>query len=152
MKRILLVAGIIVVLVVGVVLVVRHRSAKPAAATGPEIVSVERGDVRRTVTADGTLKALTTVEVKSDAGGKVVLLAVEVGDRVKRGDLIAKIDPTDTQSAYTQALATMQGSQAQLNQARAQAYAQPELTRAAIAQAQASYDAAVSDLKRLQKA
>ncbi|MEN6642897.1 MAG: efflux RND transporter periplasmic adaptor subunit [Armatimonadia bacterium] len=152
MKRILLIAGIIVVLVVGVVLVVRHRSAKPAAATGPEVVSVERGDVRRTVTADGTLKALTTVEVKSDAGGKVVLLAVEVGDRVKRGDLIAKIDPTDTQSAYTQALAGMQGTQAQLNQARAQAYAQPELTRASIAQAQASYDAAASDLKRLQKA
>lgn len=151
MKRILLIAGIVVVLVVGVVLVVRHRSAKPAAAAGPEIVSVERGDVRRTVTADGTLKALTTVEVKSDAGGKVVLLAVDVGDRVKRGDLIAKIDPTDTQSAYTQALASMQGSRAQLNQARAQAYAQPELTRAAIAQAQASYDAAVSDLKRLQK-
>jgi len=133
-----------------VVVVVRQRGAAKPEATAPQLVAVERGDVRRTVTADGTLRPLTTVEVKSDAGGKVVLLAVDVGDRVKRGDLIAKIDPTDTQTAYTQALAGMQSTQAQLAQAQAQAQAQPELTRATIAQAQATYDGAVSDLRRLQ--
>lgn len=152
MKRILIVAGIVVALAVVAGFAVRHRAAKPIDPSAPKLVAVERGSVRKTVTADGTLRALTTVAVKSDAGGKVVLLAVDVGDRVRKGDLIAKIDPTDTQTAYTQALAGMRGTGAQLSQAQAQAQAQPELTRAAIAQAQGSYDAALSDLTRLQTA
>lgn len=150
--RILWIVGAGVVLAVTLALVMRQRHAKPADPAAPQIVTVQRGSVRQTVTADGTLRALTTVQVKSDAGGKVVLLAVDVGDRVRKGDLIAKIDPTDTQTAYTQAVAGMQSTQAQLRQAQAQAQAQPELTRASIAQAQASYEAAVSDLERLQTA
>ena len=46
----------------------------------------------------------------------------------------------------------MQSTQAQLTQAQAQAQAQPVMTRAAIAQAQASYDTVVTDLRRLQTA
>ena len=151
-KRIVVIAGLVIVLAVVGVLVVRSRAAKKTDASAPQLVTVERGSVRKTVTADGTLRALTTVEVKSDAGGKVVLLAVDVGDRVRKGDLIAKIDPTDTQTAYNQALAGMQGTRAQLSQAQAQAQAQPALTRAAIVQAQAAHDAVASDLKRLQTA
>ena len=150
MKRIWIVACAVVVLGVPGVLVVRHRNAKPADPTAPQMAKVERGTVRKTVTADGTLRALTTVSVKSDAGGKVVLLAVKVGDRVRKGDLIAKIDPTDTQTAYTQAVAGMQSTRAQLTQAEVQAQAQPVMTRASIGQAQAAYDAAVMDLRRLQ--
>ncbi|MCE5237573.1 efflux RND transporter periplasmic adaptor subunit [bacterium] len=150
-KRILLVVGIVVVVaVVASVLVVRQRNAKRTKTAAPQLVKVERGSVRRTVTADGTLKALTSVDVKSDAGGKVILLAVDVGDKVKKGDLIAKIDPTNTETAYSQAVADMQSSQAQLSQAQAEAQAQPRLTRSTIAQAQAAYDSAVADLKRLQ--
>ena len=152
MKRIVIIAGIVVVLAVALGFVAHRRAAKPVDPNAPQLVTVERGSVRRTVTADGTLRALTTVDVKSDAGGKVVLLAVDVGDHVRKGDLIARIDPTDTQSAYTQALAGLQSTQAVLCQAREQAQAQPALTRAAIAQAKGSYLAAVSDLKRLQTA
>lgn len=152
MKRILAIIGIVVVLTGAALFALQHRAARPSEASAPQIVTVQRGSVHKTVTADGTLRALTTVAVKSDAGGRVVLLAVDVGDRVKRGDLIAKIDPTDTQTAYTQALATMQSTRAQLVQAQVQSNAQPQLTRASIAQAQATYDAAVSNLKRLQTA
>ena len=150
MKRTWLIVALVVLLGVAALVVARHRAAKPADTAAPQLARVERGTVRKTVTADGTLRPLTTVAVKSDAGGKVVLLAVDVGDRVKKGDLIAKIDPTDTQAAYTQAQAGLQSSQAQLTQAQAQAQAQPEMTRTAIAQAQAAYDAAAMDLRRLQ--
>jgi HlyD family secretion protein len=151
MRRLLLVVGLVGVMGVAVLVGVKvHHARKSIGSAAPQLAAVERGTVRRTVTADGTLRALTTVLVKSDAGGKVVLLAVDVGDRVKKGDLIAKIDPTDTQTAYTQALAGMQSTRAQLSQAEVQARAQPEMTRAAIAQAQAAYDAAVTDLKRLE--
>lgn len=150
MKRLVLIVAAVLLVALAVTVVVKRLHAKPRQAVPTEVATVERGTVRRTVTADGTLRALTTVEVKSDAGGKVMQLAVDVGDRVRQGDLIARIDPTDTQTAYTQALAGLQSTRAQLSQAQAQASAQPELTRATIAQAEASYQAARSDLKRLQ--
>ena len=56
-------------------------------AEGPEIRTavVERGDVVSSVTASGTLQPLTTVDVKSNVGGRVDVLTVDVGDRVTKG-------------------------------------------------------------------
>ncbi len=119
---------------------------------GGQIVRVERGPVELTVSADGTLKPLTTVVVKSYAGGRVDVLAVDVGDRVRAGDLIAKIDPTDSLTTYEQAAADLDAAEAKLSQAREQAAAQPSLTRSAIAQAEASYTSTLKDLQRLQRA
>ena len=150
MKRIWIVACAVVILGGVGLLVVRHRAAKPADPTAPQMATVERGAVRRTVSSDGYLRALTTVSLASDVGGKVVRLAVKVGDQVKKGDLIAQIDPTDTQTAYTQAVAALQSTRAQLDEARLQARAQPALSRTTVAQAQAAYDAAQMDLRRLE--
>src|SRR5439155_21344624 len=82
-------------------------SSRTAKAKGPEIrtAKVERGDVVSSVSATGVLEALTTVDVKSNVGGRVDKLAVDVGTRVKKGDLIADIDPTDMQTQYDQAKA-----------------------------------------------
>jgi len=115
-------------------------------------VRVERGSVVHTVTADGTLQPKTTVNVKSYAGGNVDVLAVEVGDVVKKGDLIAKIDPTDSLSAYEQATADLDAAKARLGQARDQAEAQPAMTKAAIAQAEASYTSAAQNLDYIREA
>lgn len=71
-KRIFLISMIAMVVAVAVILIVRHRAATPKDPATSQLVSVERGSVRKTVTADGTLRALTAVAVKSDAGGKVV--------------------------------------------------------------------------------
>jgi HlyD family secretion protein len=152
MKRLWMIAGAVVLAGVLLTGVAKHHSATPKNLLPGQLVKVERGSVRKTVKVDGTLRALTTVSVKSNAGGKVVLLAVDVGDWVKKGDLIAKIDPTDTRAAYTQALADMHSAQAQLTEAQTQSQAQPALTLSAIAQAQATYDGAVADLRLLQTA
>jgi HlyD family secretion protein len=143
---ILLVAG------AGIAVWVRGRTRQDANPADRQIVQVERGTVELTVSTDGTLKPLTTVVVKSYAGGRVDVLAVDVGDRVRAGDLIAKIDPTDSLTTYEQARADLTASQAKLLQAREQAVAQPSLTRSAIAQAEASYNSALKDLQRLQRA
>ncbi len=127
----------------------RHRSANPGEV---QTVTVERGDVRLTVSADGILQPLTTVAVKSYAGGGVDVLAVDVGDIVKQGDLIAKIDPTDSLTTYNQAVADLTAAQARLRQAQEQANVQPTLTKAAIAQSEANYNSALKDLEGLQKA
>jgi len=128
-----------------------HTSRAPDPA-GLQTARVERGTVEQIVSADGTLKPLTTVAVKSYAGGRVDVLAVDVGDRVEPGDLIAKIDPTDSRTTYDQALADRSAAEAKLQQSRDQAKAQPTLTRTAIAQAEAAYNSAIKNLDLLRKA
>ena len=113
----LIIIGIAILAAVAVVkVVVGTRTAK---AKGPEIktAKVERGDVVSSVSATGVLQALTTVDVKSNVGGRVDLLTVDVGSRVKKGQLIAKIDPTDTLSSFNQAKADDDAAQARLLQA-----------------------------------
>ncbi len=135
--------------VVGGGLWLRSRTKKEAPKFEGEIIAVERASVRRTVSADGTLRALTTVEVKSYAGGNVEVLAVDVGDRVQKGDLIAEIDPTDSQTTHTQAQADLTVAVANLTQARANLAVQNTLTSADIALARASHAGADDDLVKL---
>ena len=152
MKRVIVVIVLLLAVGLGITLWTRGRSRDQTKAAEIQTVRVQRGNVRQTITADGVLKPLTTVMIKSYASGEIQTLAVEVGDEVKAGDLIATIDPTDSRTAYEQALADLHAAQARLSQAREQAKVQPTLTRASIDQAEASYNAAVRDLQRLQQA
>jgi len=79
---------------------------------------VAKGELIRSISATGQVVALTSVDVKSKAGGKIVALAVEEGTIVKKGDLIATIDPSDTQAVYDQAAADLRSTQARADQAR----------------------------------
>ncbi|MHB1460306.1 MAG: efflux RND transporter periplasmic adaptor subunit [Armatimonadota bacterium] len=81
---------------------------------------VRKGSVTATVSANGVLQPLTTVQLKSNVGGQVTSLLVDEGSIVKAGQLIAKIDPTDTQTAYDQSLADMAASVSKVDQARQQ--------------------------------
>ncbi len=152
MKRVKFGIALVLVVVVGFGLWSRSRRSHGSDPHERQTVTVERGRVALTVFADGVLQPLTTVAVKSYAGGPVDVLAVEVGDAVEEGDLIGKIDPTDSLTAYNQSVADLTAAQARLRQAREQAQVQPTLTRAAIAQAEAGHNSAMMDLKRLQKA
>jgi len=152
MRRLAIWLCVLLAVVIGVAWALRARSRQGGDPADVQSVRVERGSVELTVSADGTLKPLTTVAVKSYAGGRVDVLAVDVGDRVKLGDLIAKIDATDSLTSYDQARADLSSAEAKLRQARDQASAQPALTQSAIAQAEASYESARKDLQRLQQA
>ena len=58
-----------------------------------EKARVERGDVTGRVTATGTLSALVTVQVGSQVSGRIAELYADFGQRVKKGQVIAKLDP-----------------------------------------------------------
>jgi len=143
---------VLLVAVVTTIIVVRSRRGKAPEPGGGDVVRVERGRVELTVSGDGILQPLTTVAVKSYAGGQVDVLAVDVGDIVKAGDLIAKIDPTDSLTTYNQAVADLTAAEARLRQAQEESQVQPTLTQAAIREADASYNSALKDLERLEKA
>ncbi|HEX2121584.1 MAG TPA: biotin/lipoyl-binding protein, partial [Thermoanaerobaculia bacterium] len=55
---------------------------------------VDRGDVTMTVTATGTLSAVTTVQVGSQVSGVISRLSADFNSRVKQGQILAELDPT----------------------------------------------------------
>lgn len=71
----------------------------------PEYITttVTRGDLTQTVSATGTLQAVTTVDVSSQISGNVAKLYVDWNSPVKKGQVLAEIDPSNYQTALIQA-------------------------------------------------
>jgi HlyD family secretion protein len=89
---------------------------------------VERGDIRDIVQATGTINAVTTVQVGSQVSGTISQLFADFNSRVKRGQVVARIDPSLFQGAllqaradYENAKANLAASQANLEKAKATA-------------------------------
>jgi macrolide-specific efflux system membrane fusion protein len=100
--------------------------SRPAVQTA----TVELGSLEKTVTAVGALKAKDYVDVGTQVSGRVLRIHVEIGDRVKKGDLIAEIDPTVYESTVRKDQANLDNLKAQLGQRQAElALAQQQLVR-----------------------
>ena len=98
--------------------------------------AVERGDVVKTVSASGTLEARETVNVGSQLSGLVSGVFADFNDHVKKGQLLARIDPSTFQSSVNQATAGLNVSKANLGQQQANLSS----AQAKAAQAQLTYD------------
>jgi HlyD family secretion protein len=107
-----------VVMVIALVAVLVHRAAFARETTTYRFSTVEKGDVEATVSATGTLNAVRTVSVGTQVSGQIAELLVDYNDTVKKGQLLARIDPTLQQQAVTDAQASVERAQAQLLQAQ----------------------------------
>jgi HlyD family secretion protein len=94
------------------------RSQQTTAATYLT-AKVERGNLRNTVTATGTLQAVTTVQVGSQASGTISALFADFNSKVKKGQVIAQLDPSTLRAQVEQAKANLEQARAGLVQARA---------------------------------
>ncbi len=81
-------------------------------------VAAEARDVPMFLSALGTVQALNTVTVGAQVGGQLKAVNFREGQEVKKGDLIAEIDPATYQAAYDQAVAKKKQDQAQLAASR----------------------------------
>jgi HlyD family secretion protein len=125
-----------------------QRNAEPAPEIEFRYSPVAKGELVRSISATGQVVALTKVDVKSKAGGKVVQLAVDEGSVVHRGDLIATIDPEDTRAIYEQASADLQSADARASQAERNYQIQAAQAENDIRDARASLDAAKARYRR----
>ncbi len=105
-----------------------------------------------TISASGTIQPYKIVEVKSKAAGKVVEMAVEVGDFVKRGQLICRIDPTDVMTTVNQGEADLSAAMARVQQALISLEMQKQTSPAQIEEARQALGAARSRLAQAQAA
>ncbi len=80
---------------------------------------VDKGDISQVVTATGTINAVITVQVGSQVSGNVEKLFVDFNSRVKKGQLIAQIDPAIFKAQLEQAQADLHNSQANVDSLQA---------------------------------
>ena len=150
-KRLFYVLAAIVV-VVGLIVIRGAFFAKPK---GPRYITapVATADIEQTVLASGTLEPRDLVEIGAQASGQVKSLNVELGQQVKKGQVIAVIDPSNQ-------INNLRNAQAQLAQQKAQRLSQEataklnelalkrqSITLAADASSQADYEQADATLK-----
>lgn len=102
-----------------------------------QTATVRKGDLVIYATGTGTLISADEADLAFKTGGQVTEISVQVGDQVQAGDLLAKVDDTDAQIAYTQAERALR----ELTSPSAVAAAQT-----AIAEAQADLDSAKSHI------
>ena len=78
--------------------------------------TIQRATVKATVSATGTLVAVRTIQVGTQVSGQVAAIYVDFNDRVKKGQLLARIDPRLQDQAVEDAEAQLERAQATLGQ------------------------------------
>jgi HlyD family secretion protein len=108
--------------VIGVLLGVTVLAAFVATRPKPvqyTTAKVLKGNLSDEVQATGTINAVTTVQVGSQVSGTIAEIGADFNSKVKKGQIIARIDPSLFQGALLQAQADLANAQANVTAARA---------------------------------
>ena len=81
-------------------------------------VQVSRGTISQTITATGTLQAVTTVDIGTQVSGKITKLYVDFNDHVRKGQLLAVIDTTNLVTQVNDGRSNLEKAKANYHQAQ----------------------------------
>src|SRR3712207_3764743 len=112
-----------------------YRHADATETPTYRLAAVERGSLQSAVSATGALSAVRTVQVGTQVSGQISAISVDFNDRVRKGQLLARIDPTLQQQAVQDAQAGLERAQAQLSLAQSEYQRDKQLFHAKIVQA-----------------
>jgi HlyD family secretion protein len=141
-KSVIATVLLVVVAIAGVLI---HRAAFAKGTTSYRFTAIERGNLESAVSATGTLSAVTTVSVGTQVSGQISELHVDFNDSVKKGQLLARIDPKLQLQTVTDAQASLAKARAQYLQAQRDAHRSSELLEAGLL-ARSEYEASDSTL------
>ena len=118
MKRLLWIVGMVLAAAAAVGYYIKvDVSAAPTQLT---FDAVSRGDVVATVEATGTLQPVDTVEVSTQVSGTIATIGTDFNEQVKKGQVIATLDPALFQTQIDQAKATLLRLQSDVDRAQVQ--------------------------------
>ncbi len=126
--------------------VVKEEVIRPA-----KIMTIENAEPVRDFKFPGKVQALDRVELSFEVSGKLIDIAIKEGQRVKKGNIIAKLDPSNYQSQ-------LDARQAQVNQTKAEVdryanlLAEKVVAKSTFDVKQRNYEVAISELKIARKA
>ncbi|GAB6183127.1 efflux RND transporter periplasmic adaptor subunit [Thermodesulfovibrio hydrogeniphilus] len=109
-KKILIIIAIFVIIAALTAIFVLSGSKKQQFKT----VKVQKGEITQIVTATGTVNPVTTIIIGTRVSGTIVALYADYNSQVKKGQLIAQIDPTPFENELKQAEADVLNTKASL--------------------------------------
>jgi len=115
MKKIVIASAIIIVIAAAGFILLRGKGNEPQF----RFDKVIRGDIEMAVTATGTVNPVTTVLVGTQVSGTIKNIYVDFNSPVKKGQLIAQIDPALFEAQVNQARANLLSAKANLEKAEA---------------------------------
>ncbi len=131
-------AVVVIAAIVASIIAVRSRAAAVTYTTVP----VQTGSLSQTVTASGTLNPQNTINVGTQISGTISEIDADFNAHVRKGQILARIDPASFQAALDQAQASLAQTEAQAQASGATASGGPAAVAEAQAQAQAQAAAA----------
>lgn len=142
-KRLVLIATIGLVLLVAAMFLISKLLGGGGPTTEVETATAETRTITQVVTASGRVEPATEVTISPDVSGEIIELAVEEGDEVVAGQVLARIKPDLYASQIDQLTAGVSQAEAGVGQAAAgvaQAEANVAQAQAALAQAQQTFE------------
>jgi HlyD family secretion protein len=132
-KKILIAVGVVVLLAVLAFVNIKYKRQEGITVN---VEAIQRRDLQAIVTASGKIQPQRLVNISADTMGRVTDLAVEEGNRVKKGQFLMQIDPKLLASAADQAQASLAAARSQMEQLRVSS----ESAQAALKQAQDAFN------------
>ncbi|MDP7469667.1 MAG: biotin/lipoyl-binding protein, partial [Dehalococcoidia bacterium] len=136
----------------GIAVIGKLSNPNSATSAGEgQVVEAKLGNVEATISASGYLVAHSKAMLSFDSAGIIADMAVEVGSRVTRGQVLAKLDTSSLERAVAQAEAGLRTDQINLDKAR-NPYTETDFTQAeaAVTQAEAGLRTAQINLDKAQ--
>jgi HlyD family secretion protein len=110
--RLILITGTAVIL--AVVLIALRSFTKKNDSVSFETVKVQKGSISNTVTATGTIQAIKSITVGTQVSGIIQHIYVDFNDKVRKGQILAKLDSVPLKSQLDQSRSAVDQAQAQL--------------------------------------
>ena len=151
--RIAAAAAIVLIAASGVAM---YRRADSSQVPAYRFATITRGNLDATVSATGALSAVRTVQVGTQVSGQVSAIYADFNQKVKKGQLLARIDPTLQQQAVQDAQAGVERAQSQYTMAQQEYDREKSLfdskviTATEFGTAQSNYEVGKANLKSAQ--
>ena len=153
-KKRIAAAAAVVVIAAGGVAIYRRADAKQTPAY--RFATVTRGNLESTVSATGALSAVKTVQVGTQVSGQIAAIYADFNQKVKKGQLLARIDPTLQQQAVQDAQAGVERVQSQYTMSKEEydrektLFDSKVITASEFNTAQSNYEVAKANMKSAQ--
>ncbi len=124
--------------------------------SGFATATISRGNLRQVVTATGEIQPLNTINVGSQVSGTIEAIYVDYNSKVKKGDVLLKIEPSVLQASVDEALASLVSAESQRNYAKSEyernktLYDAGYIPLADLEQSQTTYEQAEQSVNRMQ--
>lgn len=130
----------------------RDATAAEASAVPVQVTTAVRGSIEETLEISGTVQTTDQVDVVAETSGKVTAVLADVGDYVRRGSTLVRVDMQIAAAQRDQAAAGVQSAQAALNQAREMLELTGDTTASTVRQAEVGVTAAQERLEQARAA